>query len=263
MRKLQVLAVLVTITLGLCASSVGAQSSTTSRSTTTQSIKLTIWPTSVTATTPSAANWSTMMWVIDYRLSYLPSFWGLQFQYGFGAQGGWGGASSGASSGNDTIWSADVTYTWETSNLLLTGFAGYGSLQWQTNLPAGSRQFTSAGFRVGVDALIPLSRTSADGSYWAIDASVAWYPSNATTLLSAGSTTTGTGSVRDWSIGLRYKFGGERIATVQKSDAGYSGYRLAMLQERFETSWGALAGYRILDVGSGWSGFFVSISKAF
>ncbi len=56
-------------------------------------------------------------------------------------------------------------------------FAGYGSIKWETTLPAGVQRFTSNGARVGFDALYPLY-IGEDGSNWAINGIVAWYPSN-------------------------------------------------------------------------------------
>lgn len=260
MRIIRALAVLITITLGISALPVGAQPRGITEAPSIHTIKLTYWPTSVTATAGGAASWSTTMLVVDYRFNLPASLWGFQFQYGTGAQGGWGGASSGASGGTDTIWSADVTYTWETPQLQLVGFAGYGSLKWETSLPAGTQRYTSAGVRIGVEALLPITRFSHGEPYWAIITSVAWYPSNSTTFLSGGTTTTGTASATDWSVGLRYKWGREQIARTETTDPGY---RLTTLPDGFDTSWAAVVGYRTIACCSGWSGLIVSLSKSF
>lgn len=259
MRIMRVVSVVITIMLGISVLSVGAQPRGMTEPASIHTLQLTYWPTSVTSTIGGAANWSTTMLVFDYRFNLPNSFWGFKFEYGTGAQGGWGGASSGASGGTDTIWSADVTYTWEVRQLLLTGFVGYGSLKWETSLPAGTQRFTSAGIRVGVDALVPF-HVLPDGSNLGITASVAWYPSNSTTFLSGGTTTTGTGSATDWSIGLRYKWGRERATTTLMPDPGY---RLTTLPDGLDTSWAAIIGYRSLGTGSGWSGLIVSLSKSF
>jgi hypothetical protein len=259
MRIIRVLAVVIAITLGMGALPVGAQPYGMSKVPSIHTIKLTYWPTSVTTTMGGAANWSTTMLVFDYQFNLPNSLWGFKFEYGTGAQGSWGGASSGASGGTDTIWSADVTYTWEVRQFLLTGFVGYGSLKWETTLPAGTERFTSAGARIGVDALLPFY-VSPNGSNLAITASAAWYPSNSTTFLSGGTTTTGTGSATDWAVGLRYKWGREIFGTTPMSDPGYL---LTTLPDGLDTSWAAIIAYRSLGTGSGWSGLIVSVSKSF
>ncbi len=223
-------------------------------------LKLTLWPTSVTATNAGAANWTTTLLVFNYRFIQLESPWGFQLQYGTGGQGGWGGTSSTALRGTDTIWSTDVTYRWVMDQYVLHGFAGYGSLQWETVLPGGTNRYTSSGLRVGADALVPLGQIATDGSYWAINAIAAWYPANTTSFVSGGTTTTGSGSSTDVTVSVRYKLA--RPASAKGPDIGYQPTAVLPSSLFDGTSWALELGYRWIS-GSGWSGAFLTVGKTF
>lgn len=162
------------------------------------SIGFAIWPTSMTATGPGS--WNTTFWILDYRLSSLApqAPWGLHLQYATGGQSNWAGTFAGTSSGTDTIWSADVTYRVIADSTILYLFAGYGSLQWATN----TQRVTSSGVRVGLETFVPFHSTPAGGN-WSLHGTFAWYPSNSVTAV--GTTTTGSGAARDWSVSIRYK----------------------------------------------------------
>ncbi len=152
----------------------------------------------------ASATWNTAFWGLDYRLT-LPSPWGAQIQYASGSQSGWTGAFAGATSGSNAQWFADATYrlpVQTVQNAIVRAHLGYGSFN---NTTSGSPQFTSSGFRVGVDAEITLPNTP-----WSINGSVAWYPSNST---SAGASSSNA-STTDWQVSGQYNFPNQWLAEV-------------------------------------------------
>lgn len=199
------------------------------------------------------------MWILNYRFTSLEAPWGFQAEFGTGSQGSWGGAFASALSGTDTIWSADVTYRSVIDRFTVHWFAGYGSIKWETTLPAGVQRFTSNGPRVGFDALYPLY-IGEDGSNWAINGIVAWYPSNTTSSFSAGTTSTSTASATDWAISVRYK--SKPGAGLLGSSAEYSPASLLADGIINGTSWSAAIGLKGIT-GSNWSGVFFTVGKTF
>lgn len=183
-------------------------------------LKLNYWPVT-TSGVPSGAyvtdgvvvagggNWNTQFFGGDLRWTSL-QHWGIHLKYDTGSQGSWGGALSFlglTTGGTDTVWSADVFYAWQVRTVTLRGFAGYGSIQYvfnynpsQSYLGASGETLSSAGYRVGADAAIPIPN-----SHFALNASAAWYPSNTTTdsYPSPGSPTSG-GSATDLSGSVQY-----------------------------------------------------------
>jgi len=224
--------------------------------------KVTYWWASVTASPPGggSASWSTGIWIIDYRLSSLRGPWGFQVQFGTGSQGSWGGAFSSATSGTDTIWNVDVNYRSVIEPFTVFWFAGYGSIKWETTLPAGVQRITSSGPRVGFDALLPLW-VRKDGSNLSINGAVAWYPSNTISSFSGGTTTTSTGSATDYSISIRYKF----PSAARPGGRGTDYYPTSTLSDGIGTdgtSWSAAFGVKG-TTGSSWSGIFFAVGKTF
>ena len=217
-------------------------------------LSLGIWPTSVTATAPPG-NWSTLLWILDYRLSSQQLPWGFHLQYATGSQSGSSFAPTG---GTDTIWSADITYRVPAAPLAVRGFAGFGSIQWQTT----TLRVTSRGLRVGLDAAFPLPVAAAGA--WSVNAAIAWYPSN--TVSTLGVATVGSGSATDWSVSIRYK-APSRTATSLTAAADQSpGRTTAGLLSQGGHDWDFEAGFRALRLtGSAynWSGFFLRIGKTF
>ncbi len=177
--------------------------------------KLIYWPSNNNLTSPSGpGNWNAGLFGLDYRLE-VPSPWGAHVQYLTGGQSSWGGFFSTVTSGTDTIWSADATYRWPTPTGIVRGFVGYGSYRGQFNsVPLGNPVFTSNGVRLGAEATFPLRAN------WAVNGSLAWSPSNSTSIATASASDSAT----DWSIGLQYTMptpdkwtveGGYRVATVR------------------------------------------------
>lgn len=224
-----------------------------------------IWPTSVTATAPTG-NWNTLLWVIDYRFNSQRSPWGLHLQYATGSQSGWGGLGfAGATGGTDTMWSADATYRLQAAPVILRAFAGYGSIEWQTTFPATTLGARSTGFRVGFDAVVPLTRlAAADAGGWSLNAAVAQFPSN--TVTTRGVPTVGSGSATDWSVFIRYKTPSPRTtaltAAVESSAVITTAGLLAPGGHDFNFDLG-FREVRFLGSEYRWSGAFFIIGKTF
>ncbi len=190
----------------------------------THTLKLFYWSANATVTTSSQiGNWSTGFWGLDYRFE-VDSPLGFHLQYANGSQGSGGGAWS-LTSGSDTIWFVDATYRWPTPQAIVRGFLGYGSLQYNSNLAPGNEKTTSSGFRIGVDASIPLAGMNSVVSNWSLNGSVAWYPGNSSSVtFTPGGTFSATNTASDWSISLQYTApnqwvveGGYRGATFVRS----------------------------------------------
>ncbi len=227
-------------------------------------ISIGVWPTSVTATEPGGiGNWRTSLWILDYRFSSPQSPWGFHAQYATGGQGSWGGTFSTATGGTDTIWSADITYRFVTEPLTLRAFAGFGSIQTQTTLPSGTRRVTSEGARVGLDAVL-LLQTTAAGGYWALNAAVAWSPSNSVSAV--GVTTAGSGPAADWSASIRYKLPPRTARLTADAGAGALSVTAAGMLAPGGHDFSFELGFRDLNfAGSNyrWSGAFFMIGKTF
>ncbi len=218
-------------------------------------IKLTYWPTYMTASTSLGggyASWDTGFWGLDYRLDS-QSRWGAHLQWVSGSQSNGGGAWASLTSGTDTIWSADVSHRWQTANVIVRGFLGYGSYNWESNFSGGpylypsNQRFTSSGFRIGGDGTVLLKGN------WSLNGSVAWSPSNLTSLkitsLGTSSATTSASAV-EWSVSLQYTS---------------------------PSKWSVEGGYRGAHVGTGalpatscsnpctfqWAGFFITLGRTF
>ncbi len=153
------------------------------------------------------ANWSTPAYGGDFRLFFPPTPFGVHLQYVTGSQGSWGGLFAGGTGGTDTIYSGDVFYTWHFpgapgvgSLLDLRTFAGYGRIQSSTTAPAvGQQTFTSNGFRVGVDVVVPFPATR-----WAFQGGVAYYPSNSTSLTSSAGAGSASAQAWDYTASVQY-----------------------------------------------------------
>ncbi len=194
----------------------------------THTVKLFYWPANATVTTSSQiGNWSTGFWGLDYRFE-VDSPWGFHLQYANGSEGSGGGNWSGLTSGSDTIWFVDATYRWPTPQAIVRGFLGYGSLQYNSNFPAANEKTTSGGFRIGVDASIPLAEMNSAAGNWSLNGTVAWYPGNSSSVtFTPGGTFSATNTASDWSISLQYSApnqwvveGGYRGATFVRSAGG-------------------------------------------
>ncbi len=239
MTRLHVLAVILTLLIaGLLPSMALAQTST---------FKVFYWPSSATASTSSQfGNWSTGFWGIDFRFE-APSPWGFHFNYGSGSQTSGGGSWSSLTSGTDTIWSADVSYRYQAQMATIHGFAGYGSLRWNSTFPGSLQDDTSTGFRLGADVAVPLG----PGSNWVVNGSAAWYPSNTATLtFTPGGSSSASNTANDYSISLQYNApmkwvveGGWRSASFVQSVGGVcAGATPCTFQ---------------------WTGFFVAVGRTF
>jgi hypothetical protein len=167
----------------------------------TWEVKLNYWPTTVTNSRSSGqfGNWTTNFWSGDIRWTSDTSHWGIHLKYDTGNEGGWGGSYAGATGGTDTIWSGDLFYAWQLSMATLRGFLGWGDMKFLSNFSFGGQTIEANGYRVGVDAQIPVPNTG-----WAFNGSVAWYPSTSTSFNFLGVTSTSGASATDYSASVQY-----------------------------------------------------------
>jgi hypothetical protein len=193
LRTLRALAVLVVLLFGIGLTPRPAGASF--------EVKLNYWPTTVTNSRSSGqfGNWTTDYWGGDFRWTSSTSHWGIRFKYDTGNESAWGGTYAGATGGTDTIWSADLFYAWQFAAATLRGFAGWGDLKYTANFPGAGQTIEANGYRVGIDAQIPVP-----GTGWAFNGSVAWYPSTSTSFTTAGFSSTAGASATDYSASVQY-----------------------------------------------------------
>jgi hypothetical protein len=215
-------------------------------------------------------NWNAAMYGLDLRFD-TRSHWGIHLNGVTGNQGSWSylGTPAGELSltGTDTIWSADVSYTWQQplpeNGLLFStfrAFLGWGDAKASTtlgNLQTRGFAFNSAtlsedsgGVRVGFDASYPFS------SGWSIDGGVAYFPSTTTTgtvvAPSVGASTFSVGGTGwDAAGGIRYTSPSHWTAEV--------GYRVVKQnQNAFSAS-----GIALCPCSNQWSGPYVEAGVSF
>lgn len=180
------------------------------------------------------STWSSTVWGLVYEGVSVTSPWGVQLRYETGS--------------NESLWSADVSFSTPVPNMSLGVFAGYGSMT------IASPSLSSTGFRIGLDAVLP-TQGRLTGASWTPVARVIWHPSN-TVVTSLGTT---RGQSTEWSVGVRIK-----PPAMMRPSA----YALASTAAglRHDTSWSAELGYRSTS-GSGssfsWTGAYVILAKTF
>ncbi len=140
----------------------------------------------------TSSTWDTGFVVLDYSGLLRPPF-GLRVSYATGGERSWSGFA--ATSGTDTIWSADVFWERSSGNLSFRPFIGYGSMKLDNNA-GGGFDWSASGFRVGVEAIMQSS------SPLQFVAAAAWYPS--ANSESVGLTGAG-GNGFDWNLGVRWR----------------------------------------------------------
>ena len=199
-------------------------------------VRLFYWVSNGTVTRSGAANgtWSTPFWGIDYRAQSLASPWGFHLNYVAGSEGNFGGSIAGSGSGSDSILSGDVTYALPMQAATVWGFLGFGSISGQNS----ASSFRSSGPRIGADVRFPVAAN------FVVNAGVAYYPSNTTTVSGIASGSASAGAT-DYTISLQFT-----TATQFTIEGGYR-------------STGGDSG----AVGAGcpcnwnWSGFFLAIGR--
>ncbi len=234
MTRLRVLGVILTVLIaGLLPSAALAQP--------IQTVKLIYWPANITGSTSAGTftTWNTGFFGVDYRVE-TQARWGFHLLYVGGSQSAWTGILAGATSGNDSNWSADVSYRFPTPMATARGFLGYGSYSSGTNI---NPRFTASGFRIGADATFPLGTSN-----WSLNGSVAYSPSNSTS--STASTVSASDTATDYSVSLQYT-----SASKWNVEVGYRGLNVGT---------GVLAGFCTPAACNFQStGFFVTVGRTF
>lgn len=223
-----------------------------------------VWFASATATEPAGTGtWRTTLLTFDYRASFQRSPWGLRLRYATGGQGGWGGTFAGASAGTDNMWSVDASYQVDQPGTRFWVLAGFGSISFESTLPAGLRRVTSSGLRVGVSLEIPLMTARVPGL--SINSSFIWSPANRMSSLSGGTTTVTTGSATEWSIALHYEFRSARATAGDGLQAGNLAASFTTL-EQHDPGFEAMLGYKGIGISGSsfnWSGPFLGVKVTY
>ncbi len=187
-------------------------------------VRLTYWPTHVTASTPTGqfGNWNSGLWGLEVNVSPRASRWGFGASYETGSQSNGGGNWLSLQSGTDRIWSAWVNFALlpRESQTQLNLWLGYGEYAWDARFVpqffnATSETFRSYGVMVGISYDAPLGRNVDFGG------TVMYFPSNYTSLQMGGfypSSGSSTASVWDFRANIQVELG---------SCAARGGYRWA------------------------------------
>ncbi|HLW47537.1 MAG TPA: hypothetical protein VKW09_07195 [bacterium] len=233
-RRLRAIAILVILASGLALWPSPAPAAI-------QELKLDLWPTTWTATATNGTGSHSAAFIgLDYRYTGAAN-WGLHLKGDIASESGWSGALfAGATSGTDSLWSADAFYAWQLSAATIRGFVGYGGIQFSTTFGGLTQTLTSNGFRVGGDAAIPIPATPVS-----VNVSVAWYPSDTSTFNNNGVFTSASGSATDSSLTIQYNWGTGWLAE--------GGYRWV------NRSWGSLAAN--CPCSDQWSGPIFTVGK--
>ena len=229
----------------------------------TNTLQFVYWPAAVTASVQQGnGTWNTGFYGLDYRLESTQSHWGLHLDAVTGSEGSW--ALSGTSlgslplSGNDTIWTADVTYHWylvdsATQTQYIVGiFAGYEGRSENFSTSAFGVSGSSSGARIGLEGVFPFA------SGWALNLSVAYEPSDAWT----GSVFSGLGTGGNASASVTGT-GWDYLASVQYTTASQWIFSVGYWWS--QDSLGALSvgGVGVCPCSVTWSGPFLTIGKQF
>ncbi len=172
-------------------------------------LRLTYWPTHVTASTPTGqfGNWNSGLWGLEFNLSRRRSRWGVGASYETGSQSNGGGNWLNLQTGTDRIWSAWVNYALlpRESETQLNLWLGYGEYTWDTRYVSGTPEtFRSYGAMAGVSYYAPLGRNVDFGG------TVMYFPSNYTSLQTGGfypSSGTSTASAWDFRTNIQVELG--------------------------------------------------------
>ena len=210
-----------------------------------QMFSLSYWPASVTCC-GGGGTWNTGFIVLDYSGVFHGPF-GLRANYSFGSQGNWGGGWAGTVSGNDVIWSVDAFWQRSMANSTIRAFAGYGSMEYNSNFTAAVQTETwrATGYRLGGEVIITTAGPLA------FVGSVAWYPSMGVAFQNdsgGGFTTGGTATGVDWQALAVWRPQGGNWGL----SAGYRGASFSCTN--------ATGGCFVIGEGMNWSGFIVGVT---